>query len=96
MKLSAGRIVLALFTLYAAVILGRLLFQETILLYKAHVLQTERVIVLQKKTELLREINRSGTPDGIERLAREKLGLVRPGEVPVKSPEGSASTSSDE
>lgn len=86
-----GKVMLGLLAVYAAVTLGRLVVQEGVLLYKGHVLQVERTQCLEKRAELLQEINHSGRIDGVEELAREKLGLVQPGEVPIKSTEASPS-----
>lgn len=78
------RILFSLFAFYAAVTFGRLAIQEVLLLKKAQVLQKEHTHVLQKRHELLTQLHRANTPVGIERLAREKLGLVRAGEIPIK------------
>lgn len=89
------RILTGLFVLYAGVTFGRLVFQEYVLLHKDKVLRKEHVHVLEKRHELLTQIHRANTPVGVERLAREKLGLVRAGEIPIKiierSPEPTAS-----
>lgn len=45
---------------------------------------TREVGTLRKENAQLREeIRRLHTPQYIERLAREQLGLVRPGEIPI-------------
>ncbi|HKX76218.1 MAG TPA: septum formation initiator family protein [Acidimicrobiia bacterium] len=53
---------------------------------------------LQEENELLeREVEALNSPQEIERLARERLGYVMPGEVPyvvVEPPEGATTTTS--
>jgi cell division protein DivIC len=46
-------------------------------------LARERERILQENTQLLEEIRLLNTPEYVERLAREQLGLVKPGEIAV-------------
>lgn len=46
--------------------------------------QRERIEALERENRLLKEnLDMLSTPEGIERLARERLGLVKPEEVVV-------------
>ena len=46
--------------------------------------QKERIEGLERENRMLKEnLNMLSTPEGIERLARERLGLVKPEEVVV-------------
>jgi cell division protein FtsB len=63
----------------------KLCWQEWNLQNQAHVLQAERVEVQAQNDELNKEIAASRTNAGIERLAREELGLVMAAEIPVKT-----------
>jgi cell division protein FtsB len=81
------RIVIIFFALYAGVTFGRLVIQELLLLHKAKVLQHEQVHVMTKRRDLLKKLSRANTPTGVEYLAREKLGLVKKGEIPIKTVE---------
>lgn len=46
-------------------------------------LTEQKTALLEKKADLQEEIVRLNTPSYIEQLAREQLGLVRPGEILV-------------
>jgi cell division protein FtsB len=45
--------------------------------------QAKREILTQRRQALEEELRRLGDPKYLERVAREELGLVRPGEVLV-------------
>jgi len=58
--------------------------------YQAHqlkeeikVLEAELTEVQKKNLELQEELEYSQTPEAIEKLAREKLGLIKPGEIVI-------------
>lgn len=46
-------------------------------------LAAEKVRLAKQNTVLKEEISRLNTPEYIEQLARQDLGLVKPGEVPI-------------
>lgn len=71
--------------LYLGTTVFRLCVQEWNLLKQAQILQVEKSAVLAHHNELTREIASSRTNAGIERLAREQLGLVMAQEIPVKT-----------
>ena len=46
--------------------------------------QRKRIVDLERENRMLKEnLDMLSTPEGIERLARERLGLVKPEEVVV-------------
>jgi cell division protein FtsB len=71
--------------LYMGVTLSRLGLQEWNLLQKGRILQAEQANVLAEKQRLENDIVQSRTNAGIEKLAREELGLVSAQEIPVKT-----------
>ena len=79
------KILFAAMALYLGANLGRLVLQEGNLCKQARELDAERVTVVAESQELTKAIARAKTNAGIERLAREELGLVDAQEVPVKT-----------
>lgn len=71
--------------LYLGGTVFKLCIQEWNLYKQAQILQAERAEVLGESKALAAEIARSKTNAGIERLAREQLGLVMAQEIPVKT-----------
>lgn len=71
--------------LYLGTTIFRLGVQECNLLQQARILDAERNEVVQQNAELTKEIAASRTNAGIEKLAREELGLVMAAEIPIKT-----------
>lgn len=69
---------------YLALNLCQLLIQEFRLLNQGHILGHELATVRQKGLDLQGAIAHARTREGIERLARKNLGMVRPGEIAVR------------
>jgi hypothetical protein len=63
----------------------KLVMQELTLLKQSQILQAEKAAVVAQHDELKAQIAQAKTNAGIERLAREQLGLVMPQEIPVKT-----------
>ncbi len=72
-------------TLYLGTTVFRLCVQEFNLLKQAQILQDERTTVVAQHRDLQAQIASAKSNAGIERLAREQLGLVMALEVPVKT-----------
>jgi cell division protein FtsB len=72
-------------TLYLGTTVFRLCVQEWHLFKQAQVLEAERAAVVAHHQALTQEIATSRTNAGIEKLAREQLGLVMAAEIPVKT-----------
>lgn len=72
-------------TLYLGVNVANSGVQEWRLYQQACVLDKERNLVITQQAELDAQIAASRTNAGIERLAREQLGLVKGTEIPVKT-----------
>jgi cell division protein FtsB len=72
-------------TLYLGTTVFRLCVQEFNLFKQAQVLEAEKVSVVAHHDALKAEIASSRTNAGIEKLAREQLGLVMAQEIPVKT-----------
>lgn len=75
----------AVVALYLGGTMFKLVLQEINLLKQSQILQEERAAVLAQHVALTAEIKVSKTNAGIERLAREQLGLVMAEEIPVKT-----------
>lgn len=71
--------------LYLGGTVFKLCIQEWNLYKQAQILQAEKAAVVAESEILAAEIARSKTNAGIERLAREQLGLVMAAEIPVKT-----------
>jgi cell division protein FtsB len=71
--------------LYLGGTVFKLCIQEWNLYKQAQILQAEKAEVQAQGDQLAAEIARSRTNAGIERLAREQLGLVMAEEIPVKT-----------
>jgi cell division protein DivIC len=74
------KIVILAIILYAGISLVSLKVQISDARVKRDELQSEVDSVLQTNTELQYAINHSTDPETIEDIARNKLGLVKPGE----------------
>lgn len=72
-------------TLYLGTTVFRLGVQEWHLFKQSQVLEAERVEVVAHRQALTAEIASTRTNAGIEKLAREQLGLVMAQEIPVKT-----------
>lgn len=72
-------------TLYLGTTVFRLCVQEFNLFKQAQVLEAEKTEVVAHHQALKAEIASSRTNAGIEKLAREQLGLVMAQEIPVKT-----------
>lgn len=75
----------AVVALYLGGTMFKLVLQEINLLKQTQILQEEKAAVLAQHAALAAEIKLSKTNAGIERLAREQLGLVMPEEIPIKT-----------
>jgi cell division protein FtsB len=71
--------------LYLGTTVFRLCVQEFNLFKQAQILEAERTAVVTHYDALKTEIASSRTNAGIEKLAREQLGLVMAQEIPVKT-----------
>lgn len=71
--------------LYLGGTVFKLCMQEWNLYQQARILQAEKEVVLAQRAALDVEIAQTKTNAGIERLAREQLGLVMASEIPVKT-----------
>lgn len=69
---------------YAVLSLGHLATQEVRLLQKGAILGEERTAVEEKSRKLKEAIEAAKTPQGVERLARQNLGMAKTGEIPVR------------
>lgn len=69
---------------YAILSLGHLGIQEMRLVQKGAILQQERAAVEDKGRKLKEAIAAAKTPQGVERLARQNLGMAKTGEIPVR------------
>ena len=58
--------------------------QEYRLVSQAHILRAEHDSARTREKALRARIADARTLPGVERIARERLGLTRPGEVPVR------------
>lgn len=81
-RIRVGSVLLAIFLLYIVIILGsqqlRLYrFENDISNVAANIEQAELT-----RAELLRQIELMNSDDYVEKIAREKLGLIKPGEIP--------------
>ena len=79
------RLMFLVIALYLGGTVFKLCVQEWNLYKQAQILQAEKAAVLGEAEALAAEIARSKTNAGIERLAREQLGLVMAEEIPVKT-----------
>ena len=75
----------AAIALYLGGTMFKLVMQEITLLKQTQILQAEKAAVMAQHDALAAEIKVSKTNAGIEKLAREQLGLVMPAEIPVKT-----------
>ena len=71
-------------SLYLAISLAHLGIQEYHLLRQARILDAEVKHARSREIELRARIADARTLSGVERIARERLGLTRPGEMPVR------------
>lgn len=78
-------VLFALVALYLGGTMFKLVVQEITLFKQSQILQAEKAAVVAQHEALAQEIALSKTNAGIERLAREQLGLVMPAEIPVKT-----------
>ena len=81
-RLNVGKVVLMLFVLYTVIILGsqqlRLYrFEKSIRDVNSSIEQAEIA-----QDNLRQQIDLMNTDDYVEMIAREKLGLIKPGEIP--------------
>lgn len=74
-------------TLYLGGTMVKLGMQEWTLLKQAQILQGEQQAVAAQYSELNGQIALCRTNEGMERLARQKLGLVKAQEIPIKRAE---------
>ena len=79
-----GRTLLVLAVLaYCSAVMVRAEWQIYQLRKDLAAVQAKREILTQRRQALEEELRRLGDPKYLERVAREELGLVRPGEVLV-------------
>ena len=71
-------------SVYLGISLAHLAVQEYHLLRQARILDAEVAHARAKERELRSRIADARTLSGVERIARERLGLTRPGEMPVR------------
>jgi len=69
---------------YLGISLAHLGIQEYHLLRQARILNAEVSHARARERELRVRIADARTLSGVERIARERLGLTRPGEMPVR------------
>ena len=83
-RIRPSRVALLLLILWVAFSFGRNAVSNYQLKQEIKSLE-KRVIVLEmRKEDLEREIEEWLSPENVERVAREQLGLVKPGEVVYK------------
>lgn len=78
-------LIFAAVALYLGGTMFKLVMQEITLLKQSQILQAEKAAVVAQHDALAQQIAQAKTNAGIERLAREQLGLVMPQEIPVKT-----------
>jgi cell division protein FtsB len=78
-------VLFAALALYLGGTMFKLVMQEITLVKQGQILQAEKAAVMAQHDELNAQIAQAKTNAGIERLAREQLGLVMPQEIPVKT-----------
>lgn len=76
-----GRIVIPVLLVYASLSFANVLSDLNNAEQTMSALETEIVTARQKNEELTAAIEHAGEDASIEQLARERLGLVKPGEI---------------
>src|SRR5688500_3678336 len=76
-------LLLAVGGVYFLVALGTLVVQEMRLQRYAGDLQSQRAAVEQERQRLTHQLELYGQAEGVERLARQHLGMARADELPV-------------
>lgn len=80
-KLNFGRLFFLAFILWIAFAFGKNFVQNRQLKRAIVFLEKEIAVLELRGTELEKEIEQWKLPENVERVAREELGLVKPGEV---------------
>lgn len=80
-KISFSRVLLILFVLWVGFHFSRNAWDNHKLRQEISSLEKQMSVLELRGAELEREIKEWQSPENIERVAREELGLVKPGEV---------------
>lgn len=83
-RLRKWNVCLSLAIVYTALSLGHQLYQGSRLYRHAQVLEREWRQEKAEQQQALQALARANHPEELERLARERLGFVRPDEIAVK------------
>lgn len=80
-KVPLGRLLLILFVIWIGFHFGRNAWDNHKLQRQISALEKQIAVLELRGAELEREIEEWKSPANVERVAREELGLVKPGEV---------------
>lgn len=80
-KLNVGRLLAFAFVLWIMLAFGKNFIQNRKLQQEIVFLEREIAALELRGVELEKEIEQWRLPENVERVAREELGLVKPGEV---------------
>lgn len=82
-KVSLKKVLIVLFSAYVCYIIGSTQISMIKIRKELNVRQQELTKLQEKNEKLQDEVKMSKTDDYIERLARERLGMIKDGETPV-------------
>ncbi|MBL4936918.1 septum formation initiator family protein [Clostridium sp. YIM B02515] len=82
-KVSLKKVLIVLFSAYVCYIIGSTQISMTKIRKELNVRQQELTKLQEKNEKLQDEVKMSKTDDYIEKLARERLGMIKDGETPV-------------
>ncbi len=82
-KVSLRKVLIVLFSAYVCYIIGSTQISMIKIRKELNVRQQELTKLQEKNEKLQDEVKMSKTDDYIEKLARERLGMIKDGETPV-------------
>lgn len=82
-KVSLRKVLIVLFSVYVCYIIGSTQISMIKIRKELNVRQQELTKLQEKNEKLQDEVKMSKTDDYIEKLARERLGMIKDGETPV-------------
>lgn len=82
-KVSLKKVLIVLFSAYVCYIIGSTQISMIKIRKELNVRQQELTKLQEKNEKLQDEVKMSKTDDYIEKLARERLGMIKDGETPV-------------
>lgn len=82
-KVSLRKVLIVLFSVYVCYIIGSTQISMIKIRKELNVRQQELTKLREKNEKLQDEVKMSKTDDYIEKLARERLGMIKDGETPV-------------